>query len=73
MRVQVATQRVRTAVKAEIPHVDDHLSKLQNVGSQTQGKLTDISAAAAAAGVYGLNPPENCVTTGVALTQAHIF
>ena len=32
-----ATPRVRTAVKAEIPHVDDHVSKLNAVGPQARG------------------------------------
>ncbi len=54
-------------MKAEIPHEDDHVGKLQNVGAQTQGKLTDIAAAAAAAGVYDLQPPENNVVTGARL------
>ncbi|KAK9825131.1 hypothetical protein WJX81_002021 [Elliptochloris bilobata] len=58
----VATPRVRTAVKAEIPHVDDHVSKLQAVGIMTQNKLQDIKAAAAAVGVFGITVPHNCVT-----------
>jgi hypothetical protein len=61
---QVATQRVKTAVKAEIPHVDDPVGKLANVGAQTREKLLDIESAAAAAGVFDLHPPENTVTTG---------
>ena len=36
---QVATPRVRTAVKADIPHIEDHVSKLHAVGAQTQQKL----------------------------------
>ncbi|CAL8462805.1 g2338 [Coccomyxa elongata] len=60
----VATPRVRTAVKAVIPHVDDHVSKLQSLGVMTQNKLADIGAAAAAAGItYELNVPRNCVGT----------
>lgn len=62
--VQVATPRVRTAVKAEIPHIDDHVSKLQAVGIMTQNKLQDITAAAAAVGVFGITVPYNCVTKG---------
>ncbi len=63
---QVATPRVRTAVKAVIPHVDDHVSKLQSLGVMTQNKLADIGAAAAAAGItYELNVPRNCVGTGM--------
>ncbi len=58
-------------MKAEIPHVDDHVGKLQNVGAQTQGKLTDIASAAAAAGVFDLLPPENSITTGAAQSLCH--
>ncbi len=62
---QVATPRVRTAVKAVIPHVDDHVSKLQSLGVMTQNKLADISAAAAAAGItHDLHVPRNNVSTG---------
>lgn len=64
MFTQVATPRVRTAVKAEIPHIDDHVSKLQAVGIMTQNKLQDITAAAAAVGVFGITVPYNCVTKG---------
>jgi hypothetical protein len=62
--MQVATPRVRTAVKADIPHVDDHVSKLHSVGAQTQQKLQDVSAACEAAGVYGVKLPHNCVSKG---------
>ena len=55
---------MRTAVKAEIPHIDDHVSKLQAVGIMTQNKLQDITAAAAAVGVFGITVPYNCVTKG---------
>ena len=41
----VATPRVRTAVKAEIPMASDHVSKLNAVGPQTQAKLADVAAA----------------------------
>lgn len=64
---QVATPRVRTAVKAGIPHVDDPISKLHSLGVMTQGKLADIASAAAASGVYDLTPPLNSVATGAAL------
>lgn len=60
----VATARVKGAVKAEIPHVDDHVSKLEGLGVQTQKKLEDITAAAVAAGVPNLQVPYNCVTKG---------
>lgn len=56
---------MRTAVKADIPHVDDHVSKLHSVGAQTQQKLQDVSAACEAAGVYGVKLPHNCVSKGV--------
>ena len=60
----VATQRVKQALKSEIPHMEHHVSKLEFVGVQTQLKLQDIRAAAAAAGVVGLSVVHNCVTTG---------
>ncbi|KFM24945.1 hypothetical protein F751_1824 [Auxenochlorella protothecoides] len=58
----VATARVKGAAKADIPHVDDHVSKIECVGVQTQRKLEDIAAAGAAAGVADLRVPVNCVT-----------
>jgi hypothetical protein len=61
---------VRTAVKADIPHVDDHVSKLHSVGAQTQQKLQDVSAACDAAGVYGVKLPHNCVSKGVQTERA---
>jgi hypothetical protein len=64
VHVQVATQRVKTAQKAEIPHVEEHVSKIEYVGLQTQNKLLDIKAAAAAVGIHGLNVVHNCITTG---------
>ena len=60
----MATPRVRTAVKAYIPHVDDHVSKLQSVGVMTQNKLQNIADAATAAGIYDLQPLHNTVSTG---------
>lgn len=62
--LQVATQRVKTAQKAEIPHIDEPVSKIENVGVQTQNKLQDIKAAAEQIGVHGLNVVHNCITTG---------
>ncbi|KAK9841626.1 hypothetical protein WJX74_008974 [Apatococcus lobatus] len=59
----VATQRVKTAQKAEIPHIDEHVSKIEYVGVQTQAKLQDIKSAGASVGVYGLNVVHNCITT----------
>lgn len=58
----VATARVKGAAKAEIPHVDDHVSKVEGLGVQTQKKLEDIAAAAVAAGVPNVQVPINCVT-----------
>lgn len=68
MRLQVATPRVRTAVKADIPHLDDHVSKLHAVGAQTQQKLQNVSEACEQAGVFGVQLPHNTVTTG-----GHLF
>ena len=59
----VATPRVRSAVKADVPVVTDHVSKLNAVGPQTVAKLADVSAAAAAAGLPPLDVPHVCVTT----------
>jgi hypothetical protein len=61
---QVATARVKGAAKLEIPHLEDHVSKIECVGLQTQKKLEDIRAAAAAANVPDLHLPVNCVTKG---------
>ncbi len=56
---------MRTAVKPDIPHVDDHVSKLHAVGAMTQQKLQDIRAACEAAGVAINVPlPHNCITKG---------
>ena len=60
----VATQRVKQAQKSEIPHMEEHVSKLEFVGVQTQLKLQDIRGAAAAVGVVGLSVLHNCITTG---------
>ena len=57
----VATARVKGAAKAEIPHVDDSVSKIEGLGVQTQRKLEDIAGAAAAAGVSNLAVPTNSV------------
>ena len=60
----VATQRVKTAQKADIPHVEEHVSKIEAVGVQTQHKLQDIKAAAEGVGLKGLNVIHNSITTG---------
>lgn len=59
----VATSRVRSASKVEIPHLDDSVSRIEGVGLQTQRKLADIAAAAVAAGLdpRTLQVPENNV------------
>jgi hypothetical protein len=59
----VATSRVKSAAKTEIPHMNDHVSKIDSVGVQTQKKLEDIAAAAAAANVGHIQVPRNSVTT----------
>lgn len=55
-------------VQAEIPHVEEHVSKIDFVGVQTQSKLLDISAAANAMGISCINAVHNSVTTGTAIT-----
>lgn len=47
----VATRRVKQANKADIPLVDDHISKIEHIGRETVKKLTDMRAAAAEIGV----------------------
>eukprot|EP00887_Chlorella_sp_A99_P003348 scaffold26.g3348.t1 len=61
----VATARVKGAAKLEIPHVEDHVSKIECVGVQTQKKLEDIRGASTAAGVPDLGIPINSVTKAV--------
>ena len=53
--------------QAEIPHVEEHVSKIDFVGVQTQSKLLDISAAAHAVGISGISVAHNSITTGAAL------
>ena len=62
--LQVATPRVRGAVKAEIPHLDDPVKMLEAVGVMTLQKLENISEAARAVGVTNLHVPQNSVETG---------
>ena len=62
--LQVATQRVKTAQKSEIPHIDEHVSKIEGVGVQTQSKLLDIKGAAETAGLPALTAVHNRITTG---------
>eukprot|EP00198_Chlamydomonas_reinhardtii_P001203 XP_001690538.1 predicted protein [Chlamydomonas reinhardtii] len=56
----VATRRTRTAGKADIPSVDDPVSKLEHMGKETVKKLGDLATAAEQAGVE-IDIPENCV------------
>ena len=55
---------MRTAAKADIPHLDDHVSKLHAVGAQTQQKLQNVAEACEQAGMSGVQLPHNTVTTG---------
>ncbi|KAL6785978.1 hypothetical protein ACKKBG_A00900 [Auxenochlorella protothecoides x Auxenochlorella symbiontica] len=47
----VATPRVRTAAKNDIPHCEDNVCKINAVGNATQTKLKDLARAAADAGI----------------------
>lgn len=51
-------------MKAEIPCVDDLVSKLEDIGDKTHKKLQDIMAAAEACGVHNLTFPDRSITTG---------
>ena len=53
-----------TLLQAEIPHIEEHVSKIEYVGVQTQNKLQDITAAAAVVGLPNLNTVHNSITTG---------
>ena len=53
------------AVKAEIPCVDDPVSKLEDIGEKTQKKLLDIQVAAESSGVHDLVFPDRSITTGM--------
>lgn len=59
----VATPRVRSAVKRDIPHLSDPISKLKAVGKATQTRLRDLGAALAHTGGPPLQPPLAAVTT----------
>lgn len=61
---QVATARVAKAQKAEIPCVDDPVSKLEDIGDKTSQKLLDVQSAAEAAGVCDVVFPDKSVVTG---------
>lgn len=51
-------------MKAEIPCVDDSISKLEDIGEKTQKKLADIRAAAETCGALDFAFPEKSVITG---------
>lgn len=53
----VATPRVRTAAKKEIPHVRDSVSKLNQVGKATQSKLAELKAAIEESGLPAVASP----------------
>ncbi len=42
---QVATKRVKHAIKADVPSVGDHVSKLLHIGKATVDKLLDLRGA----------------------------
>ncbi len=55
-------------MKPDIPHMDDHVSKLHAVGAMTQQKLQDIRGACEAASIAINVPlPQNCITKGADL------
>lgn len=57
------------AVQPEIPHIEEHVSKVECVGLQTQQKLLDIKAAATTVGIHNLSVVHNSVTTGAVALQ----
>ena len=59
----VATRRTRTAGKADIPKVDDHVSRLEHMGKETVKKLFDLKVAAECVSVALDLPPgiPNCI------------
>lgn len=60
----VATTRTRGAVKADIPHVEEHVCRLEKVGKETHSKLQDIRAAAKTVGISNLDALHNRVDKG---------
>ena len=48
----------------DIPHIDEHVSKVECIGVKTQQKLLDIKGAAVAVGIADLNVVHNSITTG---------
>jgi hypothetical protein len=52
---QVATKRVKHAIKSEIPSITDPINKLNHVGKATQDKLTDVRRSARSENLGELN------------------
>ena len=57
-------------MQPDIPHIDEHVSKVECIGVKTQQKLLDIKAAAATVGIQDLNVIHNTITTGTARASA---
>ena len=51
-------------LQPDIPHIDEHVSKVECIGVKTQQKLLDIKGAAAAVGIQDLNVIHNSITRG---------
>ncbi|GIM13333.1 hypothetical protein Vretimale_16466, partial [Volvox reticuliferus] len=71
----VATRRVKQANKADIPLLDDHVSKIEHIGRETIKKLADLPAAAAELGLNltipaGISPSVVSVGQFLALVEA---
>lgn len=49
--IVVATRRTRSSGKADIPYIDDHISKLDHMGKETVRKLADMKVSAKAMGI----------------------
>ena len=64
--------QLHVTLQPDIPHIEDHVSKIEAVGLKTQQKLQDIRAAATTAGIADLNVLHNNVTTGVLTTPTWI-
>lgn len=60
----VATRRTKTSGKAEIPYVDEHVSKLEHMGKETVRKLASLKESFEASGMsYGI-PVDSIKTVG---------
>jgi len=49
--IVVATRRTRSSGKADIPYIDDHISKLDHMGKETVRKLADLKVSAKSMGI----------------------